>query len=77
MRVRIDGDWKEYVVRTFEKNNKIYVDDQQLQKDWSLHKMEWIEEIYIGYHYDLRCEVLFGIYRIDGMQASDILCFRP
>ena len=76
MRVRIDGEWKEYAVRTFEKNNQVYVDDQQLQKDWSLYRMEWIETMYIGYHHDLQCEVLFGVYTIDGMSASDILCFR-
>ena len=77
MRVRINGEWAEYAARTFEKNGKMYVDAPQLQKAWSLHLMEWIEEIHIGYHYDLGCDVLFGVYTTDGMQASAVMCFQP
>ena len=73
MQVRINGEWKEYDVEQTADGRIIC---EALQKDWSLSIMEWIGEIKIGYHYDLRRNVLYGYYEVDGMAASNILFFR-
>ena len=76
MKVRINGEWKEYDVQLVETTGGTAVFCEQLQKDWSLSRMEWIEHIYIRYHHDLNHDVLFGMYTFDGLQASDVLCFQ-
>jgi len=76
VKIRINGEWKNYPVSIEAvTGNRWYIRCEQLQRDWSLLLMEWVQEIYITYNYEYERPVIVGRYDVDGIPGGDILFF--